>query len=159
MRKHPAAPAHVVASTPQHWETLTLGQTGREEGATEDAMAGRHHRLHGQEFEQTPGDGEGRGGLACCSSWGRKESDTTERLNNNPTATPERVTFFADPLKESSGHRLNHFSCDLQPPGKVTHTSSSGGMTHTAGAFFLLLKRTFSYPLPEHCGAFAVLMS
>ena len=46
-----------------------------------------------------------------------------------------------------------------QPPGKVTHTSSSGGMTHTAGAFFLLLKRTFSYPLPEHCGAFAVLMS
>ena len=33
-------------------------------------------------FEQTPGDGEGQGNLACCSPWGRKESDTTERLNN-----------------------------------------------------------------------------
>ena len=42
MRKHPAAPAHVVASTPQHWETLTLGQTGREEGATEDVMPSSH---------------------------------------------------------------------------------------------------------------------
>ena len=41
-----------------------------------------HHRLNGQEFEQAPGDGEGQGSLACCSSWGSKESDTTERLNN-----------------------------------------------------------------------------
>ena len=48
---------------------------------TEDEMAGWHHRLDGHEFEQTPGDGEGPGGLACCSPWGRKELDTTEQLN------------------------------------------------------------------------------
>ena len=41
-------------------------------------MVGWHHRLNGHEFEQTPGDGEGQGGLACCSSWGRKELDMTE---------------------------------------------------------------------------------
>ena len=43
-------------------------------------MAGWHHRLDGQEFEQTPEVGDGQGGLACCDAWGRKESDTTERL-------------------------------------------------------------------------------
>ena len=50
---------------------------------TEDEMVGWHHRLNGREFEPTPGDSEGRGSLACCSSWGRKESDMTEQLNNN----------------------------------------------------------------------------
>ena len=52
-----------------------------EKGTTEDEMAGWHHRLDGHEFEQTLGVGDGLGGLACCNSWGRKESDTTERLN------------------------------------------------------------------------------
>ena len=42
-----------------------------------------HHWLDGHEFEQAPGDGEGQGSLACCSLWGCKESNTTERLNNN----------------------------------------------------------------------------
>ena len=46
-------------------------------------MVGWHHRLNGHEFEQTPGDGEGQGSLACCSPWGRKESEKTEWLNNN----------------------------------------------------------------------------
>ena len=50
---------------------------------TEDEMVGRPHRLKGHEFEQALGDGEGQGSLACFSSWGRKESDTTEQLNNN----------------------------------------------------------------------------
>ena len=48
---------------------------------TEDEMAGCHHRLDVPEFEQTPGVGDGQGGLACCDSWGHKESDTTEGLN------------------------------------------------------------------------------
>ena len=48
---------------------------------TEDEMAGWYHRLDEYEFEQTPGVGDGQGGLACCDSWGRKDSDTTERLN------------------------------------------------------------------------------
>ena len=45
---------------------------------TKDEMAGWHHWLNGHESEWTPGVGDGQGGLACCNSWGRKESDTTE---------------------------------------------------------------------------------
>ena len=52
-----------------------------EKGTTEDEMAGWHHWLNECEFEWTPGVGDGQGGLACYDSWGRKESDTTERLN------------------------------------------------------------------------------
>ena len=52
-----------------------------EKGMTEDEMAGWHHWLDGHEFGWTPGVGDGQGGLACCDSWGRKESDTTERMN------------------------------------------------------------------------------
>ena len=54
-----------------------------ENRVTEDKVVEWHHWLNGHEFEQALGDGERQGGLACCSPWGRKESDTTERLNNN----------------------------------------------------------------------------
>ena len=54
-----------------------------EKGTIGDEMVGWHHRLNGHEFEQALGVGEGQGSLACCSPWGHKESDTTERLNNN----------------------------------------------------------------------------
>ena len=52
-----------------------------EKETTEDEMAGWHHGLNGRESEWTPGDGDGQGGLACCNSWGREESDMTEQLN------------------------------------------------------------------------------
>ena len=52
-----------------------------EKGMTEDEMAGWHHRHNGHGFGWTLGVGDGQGGLACCSSWGRKELDTTEWLN------------------------------------------------------------------------------
>ena len=52
-----------------------------EKGTTEDEMAGWHHRLSRHGFGWTLGVGDGQGGQACCSSWGCKESDTTERLN------------------------------------------------------------------------------
>ena len=45
-------------------------------------MVGEHHQLSGYEFEQTPGNNEGQGSLACCSPWGVKEQDTTQQLNN-----------------------------------------------------------------------------
>ena len=48
-----------------------------EKGTTEDEMVGWHHRLSGQEFEQTPGNGEEQGSLVCCCSWGLKELDLT----------------------------------------------------------------------------------
>ena len=63
-------------------KTLMLGRIGQEEkGTTEDEMAGWYHWLDGCESEWTPGVGDGQGGLVCCNSWGRKESDMTERLN------------------------------------------------------------------------------
>ena len=71
------------------WRADSLEKTlGNIEGrrrreAIEDEMVGWHHRLNGHECEQTPGNGKGQGGLACCSPWGSKELDTTEWLNNN----------------------------------------------------------------------------
>ena len=74
---------------PPHAKSWLIGKDpdagkdwGQEEkGMTEDEMVGWHHRLNGHEFGWSPGDGVGQGGLACCDSWGRKKSDTTERLN------------------------------------------------------------------------------
>ena len=48
---------------------------------TEEEMVGWHHGLNGLEFGETVGVGDGQGGLACCGSWGCKESDMTEQLN------------------------------------------------------------------------------
>ena len=64
-------------------EDPCAGQDGRQEekGMTEDKMVGWHHWLDGHESEQAPGDFDGQGGLACCSPWGHKELDMTERLN------------------------------------------------------------------------------
>ena len=50
---------------------------GRRRRTTEDETVGRHHRLNGHEFEEALEDGDGQGNLACCSPWGREESDTT----------------------------------------------------------------------------------
>ena len=52
-----------------------------EKGTTEDETVGWHHWLYGHEFEQAVGVGDGQGSLTCCSLWGHKESDMTERLN------------------------------------------------------------------------------
>ena len=83
------AKAETPVLWPPHMKSWLTGKdsdAGRdwgqeEKGTTEDEMGGWHHRLDGREFEWTPGDGDGQGGLACCNSWGRKESNTTERLN------------------------------------------------------------------------------
>jgi len=75
---------------PPHAKSWLIGKdsdAGRDWGqeekrTTEDELVGWHHQLDGHEFEWTPRVGDGQGGLACCDSWGRKESDTTERLNS-----------------------------------------------------------------------------
>ena len=82
------AKAETPVLWPHHAKSWLIGKEsdagkdwGQEEkGMTEDEMAGWYHRLDGRESEWTPGVGDGQGGLACCDSWGRKESDTTERL-------------------------------------------------------------------------------
>ena len=65
------------------WKDPDAGKDwGQEEkGMTEDEMVGRHHWLNGHGFGWTPGVCKGQGGLACCGSWGLKESDTTQPLN------------------------------------------------------------------------------
>ena len=85
--------ADVEAETPILWpphaKSWLIGKDpdvgkdwGQEEkGTTEDEMVGWHHRLSGHGFGWTPGVGDGQGGLECWGSWGRKESDSTERLN------------------------------------------------------------------------------
>jgi len=62
-----------------------------EKGTAEDEMAGWHHWLDGHESEWTLGVGDGQGSLACCDSWGHKESDTTERLIWSETVKVYRV--------------------------------------------------------------------
>ena len=82
------AEAETPVFWPPHAKSWLIGKdpdAGRdweqeEKGMTEDEMAGWHHWLYGCESEWTPGVGDGQGGLACCDSWGHKESDTTERL-------------------------------------------------------------------------------
>ena len=83
------AKAETPVLWPPHAKSWLIGKdsdAGRdwgqeEKGTTEDEMAGWHHWLDGCESEWTLGVGDGQGGLACCSSWGHKESDMTERLN------------------------------------------------------------------------------
>ena len=79
---------------PGCWERL---RAGGEVGSRGWDVCMAHH-LKGHEFEQTPGDSDWQGSLVCCSSWGHKESDTTEQLNNNTTfsqnlSSPEKWQF------------------------------------------------------------------
>ena len=64
------------------WKDPDAGKDwGQKKGTTEDKMVEWHHWLNGHEFEQAPGVGDEQGSQVCCSSWGHKESDTTEWLN------------------------------------------------------------------------------
>ena len=71
------------------WKDPDAGKEWRQEmkGMTEDEMVGWNRQLNGQEFGWTPGVGDGQRGLACCSPWGHKESDMTERLNSHNMTT------------------------------------------------------------------------
>ena len=73
----PHAKSWLIGKDSDYWRDW--GQ--EEKGTTEDEMAGWYQWLNVHEFEWTPGDGDGQGGLVCCSSRGRKELDTTEWLN------------------------------------------------------------------------------
>ena len=83
------AKAETPVLWPPHAKSWLIGKdsdSGRdwgqeEKGMTEDEMAGWNYRLDECDFEWTPGNGDGQGGLACCNSWARKELDMTEWLN------------------------------------------------------------------------------
>ena len=73
---------HLMRTADSFEKTLVLEKIeGRRRRGQQDEMVGWHHRLNGPEFGYTLGVGDGQGGLACCSSRGGKESDTTEQLN------------------------------------------------------------------------------
>ena len=70
---------HLMGRTDSLEKTLKLGKIEvRRRRGQQDETVGWHHQLDGHEFEQALGDGDGQGSLACCSLWGRKESDATE---------------------------------------------------------------------------------
>ena len=71
---------------------------------TEDEMVGWHHRLNGHGFEQSPGDGEGQGSLACCNPWGCKESDMTEQLSMH-----NNYIYYSLYIYESVIHHANQY--------------------------------------------------
>ena len=77
----PEAKSRLIGKAPDAWKDWRQEETR----VTENEMVGWHHWLNGHEFKQTPGDGDGQGSLVCCSPWGCKELNTTERLNNKNT--------------------------------------------------------------------------
>ena len=78
---------HLIGRAISLEKTLMLGKIkgGRRRGQQRMRW---YHCFNGHGFEQTPGDCEGQGSLLCCSPWGHKESDRTERLNNNSNLSP-----------------------------------------------------------------------
>ena len=112
------AEAETPVLWPPHAKNWLIGKNsdaGRdwrqeEKGTTEDEMAGWHHRLDGREFEWILEVGDGQGGLACCNSWGRKESDMTEWLN---------WTDWTNSWKDAQ-HRLLLEKCKSKPQWDIT---------------------------------------
>ena len=95
-------------------KTLMLGKIEGRRMGRQRMMVAWHHQLNGHEFEQAPGVGDGQGSLECCSPWGYKESDTTDRLNNNKY--PEVFLFTAYNQIVLS----NHLKKDLQKNLMIT---------------------------------------
>ena len=89
-----------------------------EKGTTKDEIVGWHHQLDGHESEQTLGAGDGQGSLACCSPWGRKESDTTEQLNclNSPCPSAKYIPWGQRPIY------LGHLSIPCVQQKFLTHS-------------------------------------
>ena len=80
---------------------------------TEDEMVGWHHRLNGHEFEPSWRESEGQGSLACCSSWGCKVSDATERLNSHCKTLLVQLCSHSE-----RGNRSSQGSFEAMMPGK-----------------------------------------
>ena len=128
----------VEAETPVFWppheKSWLIGKDsdagsdwGQEEkGTTEDEMTGWHHWLDGRQYEWTLGVGDGQGGLACCDSWGRKESGTTEQLNWTDTRFMVNVWFFLFLEKDISrglNSVLHLLACSFWQNFLVLHTT------------------------------------
>ena len=93
---------HLMQRTDSLKNTLMMGKIEgkRRRGQQNVRLVGWHHQLDRRKLERTPGVGDGQGGLACCDSWGRKESNTTEWLNYAINKTKEKI--FSSILKKEN---------------------------------------------------------
>ena len=118
-------------------------------------MAGWHHWLDGCESEWTPGVGDGQGGLECCNSWGRKESDTTERLNWTELTEGYRIyelhLFFAliaisiKIIVKVTIITINYKNYSKKKKKKKV------GLFNLPALYFKLFIRSFIYLILSHC--------
>ena len=111
---------------------------------TEDEMVGWHHQFNGHEFELTLGVGDGQGGLVCCSPWGCKESDTTERLNGAELAFPGGPVVKTPPANAGE-HRFSPWS------GKIPHTTEQLSPCTATTKPVLCNKRSHHSEKLTHC--------
>ena len=133
------------------WKVPDAGKDWRwEKGTTEDEMVGWHHQFNGHEFGWTPGVGDGQGGLACCGSRGRKESDKPEWLKHkwlgkhwleSPKVTPDLMGSLSQDLslclQGSAAQPSYALSLPPTPPspfGKVTASDTKNGHSLQMGA-------------------------
>ena len=86
----------------------------QKKGMTEDEMVGWHHQLNGHKPEYALGVGDGQGGLACCSPWGHRESDTTEHLN------------WTELMWEKVTEQLNLSWVDFKEKMEIFHSKNGG---------------------------------
>ena len=117
-----------------------------EKGTTEDEMAGWHHRLDAHEFGWTPGVADGQGGLACCDSWSRKASDTTERLNWTELNWGRATKVSLNGELQYPEFPPNAYATSIprpSPRGPLGHVVLAFGRARWApSAFFPVLERT-----------------
>ena len=121
-----------------------------EKGMTEDEMAGWYCRLNRLEFEQAPGVGDGQGSLACCSPWGHKESDTTERLNWLTEYSPRcpDVNWTVSYLREAQPWDVS----DQPPQGSRSQTPGSRFAWSSGSADWGCSHTTLPTPSPRVVG-------
>ena len=117
-------------------------------------MVGWHHRLDGHGFEQAPGVGDGQGGLACCSPWGCKESDTTERLDWNWWVSLFRLLFSCSPLLCINSTGIKHRGQTPQAPKTAVWLSDTHGLLAAQGVL-----NTHSPPGNAGCSSPAPLLT
>ena len=140
---------HLMRRVDSLEKTLMLGGIGgRRRRGQQDEMAGWHHGLDGRESEWTPGVGDGQGGLACCDSWGRKESDTTGWLNWTELSYKRR--HFLLPCKPS---------CWIPSPGIIIPAPAASFSFHchmcTSGQSLPLWTHSATPPL-HRCSQLAI---
>ena len=125
-------------------------------------MAAWHHQLNGHEFGWTPGVGEGQGGLVCCGSCGRKESDMTEQLNRLWKAVNEGINLASgncgQPIylvnttsKEASVLTMSHGSAPLCVFSNIIKKFSTAARCPMKGKVLVAQLRS-TLPEPMGCG-------